>query len=516
MMKFRFVCILLLVCIFINMSVVFASNDTNIDNNIENIVGNTVNTKGNIKEVHGSSFKDIQDVIDLAEENDVIILNGTYNSPRAAGQIFINKSITIEGRNNTILNGSGLSRIFYINADNVVLKNLEITNGYKKGSTWNIYLDPEYDKYYGGAIYWRGNNGTLMDCYVWGNKIIDGQYGAIYWMGNNGRIINSYFNYNLAYGFNVTPCNVISGTIRGVLNGTLYHYFELMENYIYKHSYDECDNCLIKDAWVNSDFNLIISNITVNSNVKDVKIKFKLSYKDVPFFNENISVFAFGRNFTIITDEIGEAYLDVPYELNAGEYIIYSFYDICSINSTLKIIDLPCTLSLDNVDFYYNSNNEYFVKITSNNSSYLGNIAVSLKIGDIVLFGVSDNAGIVKFAIPQLNSGKYDIEANVYKNGKSDVFKSYINIKKINSKVKHSLKHKKLKINIVDKVSKLPLSNVKILVKITNAKKKYKKTLTTNKKGQISLKLKKGKNKVQINSLNNNYNIKYKIKKIKV
>lgn len=495
------------------MSVVFASNDTNIDNNIENIVDNTVNTKSNVKEVHGSSFKDIQDVIDLAEENDVIVLNGSYHSERV--QIFVNKSITIEGKNNTVLNGSGLSRIFYINADNVVLKNLEITNGYENAKIGYIYIDNEHEGP-GGGIYWRGNNGTLIDCDVWGNKIEHGQYGAIYWEGNNGRIINSYFNYNLAYGRNVTSCNVISGTIRGVINGTLYHYFKLLDNYSTVHSYDECDNCLIKDAWINSDFNLIISNVTVYSNVENVKIKFKLSYKDVPFFNENISVFAFGRNFTIVTDELGEAYLNVPNELVAGEYIIRSFYDNCSFNSTLSIVDLPCILSLDNADFYYNSNNEYFVKITSNNSSYLGNIAVSLKIGDIVLFGVSDNAGIVKFTIPQLNSGKYDIEANVYKNGKSDLFKSYINIKKINSKVKHSLKHKKLKINIVDKVSKLPLSNVKILAKITNTKKKYKKTLTTNKKGQISLKLKKGKNKVQINSLNNNYNIKYKIKKIKI
>ncbi len=498
------------------MSVVFASNDTNIDNNMEDIVDNAVNTKGTVKEVYGNSFKDIQDVIDSADDNDVIILNGTYNSPRAAGQIFVNKSITIEGRNNTVLDGSGLSRIFYINADNVVLKNLEITNGYKRGTSWHGYLDPEHDKY-GGGIYWRGNNGTLIDCDVWGNKIEYGLYGAIYWEGNDGHIINSKFTYNPYLGnSSVNPCNVISGTIRGLIKGNLYYFYEYttFNNYSLRH--DVYDNCLIKDAWVNSDFNLIVSNVSVYSNVENVKIKYKLSYKDVPFFNETISVFAFGRNFTIVTDELGEAYLNVSNELVAGEYIIRSFYDNCSFNSTLSIVDLPCILSLYNADFYYNNNNEYLVKITSNNSSYLGNIAVSLKIGDIILFGVSDNAGIVKFTIPQLNSGKYDIEANVYKNGKSDLFKSYINIKKINSKVKHSLKHKKLKINIVDKVSKLPLSNVKILAKITYAKKKYKKTLTTNKKGQISLKLKKGKNKVQINSLNNNYNIKYKIKKIKV
>lgn len=515
MMNFKFVCILVLLCIFINMSVVFASNETNMDNNMENNNNNVVDTKVNIKEVKGNSFKDIQDVIDSSEDNDVIILNGTYYCPRKAGQIFVNKSITIEGRNNTVLNGSGLSRVFYINADNVVLKNLEITNGYKKGTTSISYLDPEHDKYYGGGIYWRGNNGTLIDCDVWGNKIERGQYGAIYWEGNNGRIINSFFNCNLAYGDKVTPGNVISGTIRGILNGTIYHYFELFENSS-MHSYDSCDYCLIKDAWVNSDFNFMVSNVSVYSNVGNVKIKFKLSYKDVPFCNETINVTAFNKNFTIVTDESGEAYLDVPNQLNAGEYIIHSFYDNCSFNSTLNIADLSCILSADTINFYYNNNKKYYVKITSNDSQNLGNIGVALKIANVILYGVSDNNGIVKFNIPKLNNGKYDIEVNVYKNGKSNVLKSSINIKKVNSEVKHSLKHKKLKINIIDKVSKSPLSNIKILVKITHGKKKTKKTLTTNKKGQISLKLKKGKNKIQINSLNNNYNIKYKIKKIKV
>ena len=511
-MNFKLICILVLISIFINVSFVFASNETNIDTNMENINNTAVYINNNVKEVHGNSFKDIQNIIDSAEDNDVIVLNGSYHSEKM--QIFVNKSVTIEGKDNTILNGSGLSRIFYINADNVVLKNLEITNGYENAKIGYIYIDDEHEGP-GGGIYWRGNNGTLIDCDVWGNKIERGQYGAIYWEGNNGRIINSFFNCNIAYGYKVTPCNVISGTIRGILNGTIYHYFELFENTT-MHSYDSCDYCLIKDAWVNSDFNFMVSNVSVYSNVKNVKIKFKLSYKDVPFCNETINVTAFNKNFAIVTDEIGEAYLDVPNELNTDNYVISSFYDNCSFNSTLNIVDLNCILSADVFNFYYNNNKEYYVKITNNNSQYLGNIGVSLKIANTILYGISDNNGIVKFIIPKLNKGKYDIEVNVYKNGISNVLKSYINIKKVNSKVKYILKHKKLKIRVVDKVSKLPLVNVKILVKISNAKKKIKKTLTTNKKGQITFKLKKGKNKILINSLNNNYNIKYKIKKIKV
>lgn len=519
-MKFKFVCIVVLVCIFVNMSVVFASNDTNIDTDIGNSLGNAVDDvvdtmESNVKEVKGNSFKDIQDVVDSADDNDVIILNGTYYGHSLSDQIFVNKSITIEGKNNATLNAGGWSRIFYINADNVVLKNLEITGGSKYTYYHDDYLDSKHDTF-GGAIYWRGNNGTLMDCYVWGNKIIEGQYGAIYWPGHDGRIINSHFNYNDAHGPNVVPEYVVSGTIRGVLNGSLYHYFELKDDYLtFAHSYDRWDSCLVKDAWVNSDFSLVVTNVSVYSNVGNVKIKFKLSYKDVPFYNENITVFAFGRNFTLVSDEMGEAYLNVPNGL-LGEYVINSIYDNRSINSTLNIMDLPCILSADKINFYYNNNNEYYVKITSLNSQYLGNIGVSLKIGNKVLYGVSDNKGFVKFNIPKLNSGKYDVEMNVLKNGTSDVFKSYINIKKINAKVKHSLKHKKLKISIVNKVTKMPLSNIKILVKVTNPKKKFKKTFATNKKGKVSFKLKKGKNKIKIKSINNNYNVKYKIKKIKV
>ena len=49
MMNFKFVCILVLLCIFINMSVVFASNETNMDNNMENNNNTVVDTKVNIK-----------------------------------------------------------------------------------------------------------------------------------------------------------------------------------------------------------------------------------------------------------------------------------------------------------------------------------------------------------------------------------------------------------------------------------------------------------------------------------
>ena len=90
MMNFKFICILVLICIFINMSVVFASNETNMDNNMENNNNTVVDTKVNIKEVKGNSFKDIQDVIDSSEDNDIIILNGSYHSEKM--QIFVNKS----------------------------------------------------------------------------------------------------------------------------------------------------------------------------------------------------------------------------------------------------------------------------------------------------------------------------------------------------------------------------------------------------------------------------------------
>ena len=109
--------------------------------------------------------------------------------------ISISKQITIDGQGHTI-DAQGKSRIFIVDADNVVLKNIIFKNGKKtdfggaifwhngaagsvSGCTFtNNFAD------FGGAIFWNGAVGSVSGCTFVGNSANRG--GAICWTGTAG------------------------------------------------------------------------------------------------------------------------------------------------------------------------------------------------------------------------------------------------------------------------------------------------------------------------------------------
>ena len=108
------------------------------------------------------SFDDLANKINQTQ--DTLILDKNYtNSGNENQGILINKSITIDGEGHT-LNGNKTSRIFYITADNVTLKNINFINGLGLGS-YNAS-----DIVGGGAIYWSGSNGKLINCTFTNNQ----------------------------------------------------------------------------------------------------------------------------------------------------------------------------------------------------------------------------------------------------------------------------------------------------------------------------------------------------------
>lgn len=151
------------------------------------------------------SFAYIQYLIDIAEENSTIFLNGSYYGDGIP--IFVNKSVNIVGIGDTILDGRGLNRIFDIKGNNVKLENLNIQNGCINQYSSANYLSSDNlnsEKYkLGGAIYWYGNNGSLINCTLFNNTISNSSNlirgGAIYWYGKNGKVINSSFINNYAH-----------------------------------------------------------------------------------------------------------------------------------------------------------------------------------------------------------------------------------------------------------------------------------------------------------------------------
>ena len=105
--------------------------------------------------------------------------------------IVINRPVTIKGNGNTI-DAKKQARIFNIQSNNVILKNITFANGQTQGAT----LDGQ-----GGAIFWQGSEGEVSHCTFINNTantaiVSDG--GAIRWYGSNGNIHDCIFINNKA------------------------------------------------------------------------------------------------------------------------------------------------------------------------------------------------------------------------------------------------------------------------------------------------------------------------------
>lgn len=166
--------------------------------------------------VSGDTFDDVQNAIDSANDGDEIIV---FSANGNGSQIIVNKSITIRGVGNTsTLDARNLSRIFCILSDNVVIKNLNLINGFQNDSIFIDYFQDSSGNYgitirddssidsnligKGGAIKWVGNNGKLINCSLTNNALKDvrqtyiAKGKVISWIGKNGIIINSTFANN--------------------------------------------------------------------------------------------------------------------------------------------------------------------------------------------------------------------------------------------------------------------------------------------------------------------------------
>ena len=113
-------------------------------------------------------FYYIQEEIDNAESGDKILLSRDYVGSGDA--ITVDKSLTIDGNGHT-LDAKGLSHVFTVNADNVVISNVKFLNG---------------DSDNGGAIHWNGDSGNLKNCIF--EKCYSDEGSAIYWTGGLGFI----------------------------------------------------------------------------------------------------------------------------------------------------------------------------------------------------------------------------------------------------------------------------------------------------------------------------------------
>ena len=156
--------------------------------------------------VDGTTFDDIQNTINNANDGDTIILNGLYTE--SGSQISITKTLTFIGINGATLDGQNKNhRIFHITANNVILNNITFINAASDND---------------GAVYWYGVNGSIVNSSFINNTAKGG--GAVHWRGVNGSIVNSSFVNNTAKGGGAVSWYGVNGSIvnSSFVNNTAY------------------------------------------------------------------------------------------------------------------------------------------------------------------------------------------------------------------------------------------------------------------------------------------------------
>ena len=131
------------------------------------------------------TFTALQNKINNANNGSTIILENDYSYDEGFDErgIKISKPLTIDGNDHTI-NALSKSRIFVVESDNVILKNIKFINGNAPAA--------------GGAIYSYASDSSLINS-IFINNVADGNGGAIYVKGNNYNIVNSVSTSNTGW-----------------------------------------------------------------------------------------------------------------------------------------------------------------------------------------------------------------------------------------------------------------------------------------------------------------------------
>lgn len=134
----------------------------------------------NVSAQDNATFADLSQDINSTTEHQTLELAKDYKNTDGSSYINITKSITING-NGHVIDANNRSRIFWIKADDVMIRNLTFANA-------NAHLA-------GGSISWWGNNATLADCTFVNSTAVSGG-GALYFKGNDVSLTNCNFENN--------------------------------------------------------------------------------------------------------------------------------------------------------------------------------------------------------------------------------------------------------------------------------------------------------------------------------
>ena len=163
--------------------------DQSSDGDVVNVENENIIISSNDEDLLGDSgtYSNLKSKIDNSYSGDTVYLynNYTFSLGYSSSGIAISKKITLDGNGYTI-DAENNCRIFSVSGTNVVLKNIVFKNAYYSGN--------------GGAVYWSGSSGSIINCTFINDHSYNG--GAVYWYGSSGRITDSTFTGNYLSGSN--------------------------------------------------------------------------------------------------------------------------------------------------------------------------------------------------------------------------------------------------------------------------------------------------------------------------
>lgn len=348
----------------------------------------------------GDSLSALQNIINKAPTGSTINLtrNYSYNPLVDSGMtkgVVINKTVYLDGKGYTV-NGCGVSRIFNITANNVVLNNINLINGSSN---------------YGGSVYWSGSSG-IVNKSVFYNNTASLNGSAIYSI-NSIDIYNSEFLDNTAH---------VDFSYELTSNGFIVHFVNY-DNY-YNSIYARFAPSMVSNVtyyWgrKQSNDNLVGSGDGFNLSVV---LSNKATLDVIDSFN---NVTDNDGNFTVVFPSYDYYGVDVRHYTGSSKFSDLSFEFAYNVTVT--------NLELFAPDEIIQSNNLTVVALV--NSSATGSVTFTINGTDYVRDVVDGRAVLI--VDPNLGVGVYDLVA-VYNPDSSSAFTGQRNTTTFNVKVAYS------------------------------------------------------------------------------
>lgn len=438
--------------------------------------------------IDSNDFTNLESEINSSLETKLIEVNKDYTYNEITDTKYIDgitintDNFVIDGKGHTI-DASGKSRAFVINSNNVVLKNIKIINGISDSN--------------GGAINWKGDNGTIINSTF--NYCISPTNGGAVYFKSTGNVINSTFEYNNAtFGGSICfdgEANVINSRLTNnhavFLGGAISFYeFGSVKNVTFSKNvagdgsgiYASSD-CNVDDSTFIQNYAIGYGAITSDRNLKVINSTF---IKNLAKYSSAIFLKNDGQiekcNFT---QNSAESYGII---LATGNVISItnSEFNHNQVNDVKSLYIQTKEVTINNSTFNnYNSTLDSEIHIESNKK-----ILHDLSFYNAPKVDIKDDENMITNNTPPNKTDETKKPSTSVKNVKKSTY--------ITAKAKtFKLKTKTKKYTVILKSGKNVLKNKKVILKIKG--KRY--SAKTNSKGKATFKIKlskKGKYKTVI------------------